>query len=124
MTSITLTYTFASNEELAAHVALVNGAAPAATTTKADSKPAATTKAAPKAEAKPEKSQEVAKPKHTRDEMEAALNALKDKKGIEAAKGVIKSAGGVDKKAEIPDDKVDAVFDAATAAASEEEADM
>lgn len=123
MTSITLTYTFASNEELAAHVALVNGAAPAATT-KVDSKPATTTKAAPKAEAKPEKSPEVAKPKHTRDEMEAALNALKDKKGIEAAKGVIKSAGGVDKKAEIPDDKVDAVFDAATAAAAEEEADM
>ena len=91
------------------------GSAPAAAATgtvdKGVSKPAAK---AEKPAAKAEKA-ESAKPKHTRDEMTAALVKLKDDCGKEVAAAVIKEAGGVAKMADIPDDKIDAVFDAAEA---------
>lgn len=51
--------------------------------------------------------------KHTRAEMQAAMNELKEKKGAPEAKALIKEVGGVDKLADIPDDKIDACFDAA-----------
>jgi hypothetical protein len=60
----------------------------------------------PKGETKPSS-------KHTRAEMQAALSELKEKKGTEAARTVIKDVGGAGKMAEIPEDKIDAVYDAA-----------
>jgi hypothetical protein len=44
----------------------------------------------------------------------AILGEVKEKKGTPAAKALIKDVGGVDKMADIPEDKFDAVFDAAT----------
>ena len=72
--------------------------------------------AAAKAE-KAEKAEkkETAKPKHTRDEMNAALVKVKDDLGKEYAAAIIKEVGGVAKMADIPDDKIDAVYDAAEA---------
>lgn len=81
-----------------------------ATVDKGVSKPAASDKKEAKAEKK-----EAAKPKHTRDEMTAALVKLKDDCGKEHAAAVIKEVGGVAKMADIPDDKIDAVYDAAEA---------
>ena len=63
---------------------------------------------------KPEtKKEETAKPKHSRDEVNAALVKLKDDCGGDVAKAIIKDVGGVNKMADIPDDKLDAVFKAA-----------
>lgn len=53
---------------------------------------------------------------HTREEMQAALAELKKEKGAPVAKEVISEHGGVEKMAEIPDDKIDAVYEAAVAA--------
>lgn len=69
----------------------------------------------PVAKAEKAEKKEAAKPKHTRDEMNAALVKLKDDCGKEQAAAVIKEVGGVAKMADIPDDKIDAVFDAAEA---------
>lgn len=65
----------------------------------------------PKAE-KPTKT-EAAKPKHTREELDTVLATFKDKFGVEKVKGLIKEVGGVEKKADIPDSKLDAVVIAA-----------
>lgn len=51
--------------------------------------------------------------KHTKAEMQAVLQELKEKKSADDAKKVIKETGGVAKMADIPDDKIDAVYDAA-----------
>lgn len=51
--------------------------------------------------------------KHTREELAAALNSLKEAKGAPVAKALIKSVGGVDKLADVPEAKIDALFDAA-----------
>lgn len=68
------------------------------------------------------------KGKHTKAEMQAALEKLKQmstsadaKAGLAAAKTVIAEKGGVSKMAEIGDDPkvIDAVFDAATAKIAE-----
>lgn len=59
------------------------------------------------------KKEETAKPKHSRDEVNAALVKLKDDCGGDVAKAIIKDVGGVNKMADIPDDKLDAVFKAA-----------
>lgn len=56
---------------------------------------------------------EAAKPKHTREELDTVLATFKDKLGIEKVKALIKEVGGVDKKADIPDSKLDAVVIAA-----------
>lgn len=56
---------------------------------------------------------EAAKPKHTREELDTVLATFKDKFGVEKVKGLIKEVGGVEKKADIPDSKLDAVVIAA-----------
>lgn len=73
---------------------------------------AATTKA-PKAEAAP---------KATRDEMVATLKELGETKSSDIAKAVIKEVGKSDKMAGIKDNLVDAVYQAAKAKLTEEEA--
>lgn len=49
----------------------------------------------------------------TREEMVTLLTKLKDEQGADAAKGVVKAAGGVVKMADIPDGKIKAVYEAA-----------
>lgn len=70
-----------------------------------------------------EKADKVKKPTKTQAEMNAALIALKDKFGGDKAKEIIKSVGGVEKMAEIPEDKYDLVFAAAEAKYAELEED-
>lgn len=74
----------------------------------ATAKPATKTKSKPASE-------------HTREEMQAALTELKEAVDAAAAKAVISNAGGVAKMAEIPDDKIDAVYAAAKEAMAEAE---
>lgn len=53
------------------------------------------------------------KPTKSYDEMSAALLALKEAHGGPEAKAIISDVGGVEKMADIPEDKFDAVFKAA-----------
>lgn len=81
---------------------------------------AAAPAAAPAAEKPPKGKKEAAAPAAPsidRSTVNAALEEVKNKHGVEAAKKVIKEAGGVDKRADIPDDKLQAVYDAAKKAA-------
>lgn len=55
-------------------------------------------------------------PKNSREEMQALLKKVKEEKSADDAKAIIKDVGGVEKMADIPEDKIDAVFDAATTA--------
>lgn len=48
----------------------------------------------------------------SRDEVNAALELVREKKGVDAAKSIIKDVGGAAKRADIPDDKLQAVADA------------
>lgn len=64
--------------------------------------------AAAKAPAKAAKSE----PKVDRSTMNAALSEVKEKKGLEIAKGLIAKPGGAAKMADIADDKIQAVYDA------------
>lgn len=108
--SITVTKTFATEAEAAAWLSgsgTTNTPAPAAEKAAA---PAPAPKPAAKAAAKKPASE------HTKEEMVAALTELRDTKGKDAAKAVIKDVGGVEKMADIPDDKTDAVYEAAKAA--------
>ena len=97
---------------------VLEGAARGAASTPA-TKPAASETKVDKGTTKPEakkpdaKKEETAKPKHSRDEVNAALVKLKDDCGGDVAKAIIKDVGGVNKMADIPDDKLDAVFKAA-----------
>ena len=86
---------------------LKSGAKPAAAanTDSEDEKPAA----AAKKTTKPAKVES----EHTREEMQAALGELKEATDAATAKAVISKHGGVAKMAEIPDDKIDAVYEAA-----------
>lgn len=52
----------------------------------------------------------------TQEEMVAALEEVKDKISLDAAKKIISEVGGVDKRKDIPADKYTAVYDAAKAA--------
>lgn len=64
-------------------------------------------------------------PARTQEEMVAALEEVKDKINLDAAKKIISEVGGVDKRKDIPADKYAAVYDAAKAALEAgEEADM
>lgn len=64
-------------------------------------------------------------PARTQEEMVAALEEVKDKINLDAAKEIISQVGGVDKRKDIPADKYAAVYDAAKAALEAgEEADM
>jgi hypothetical protein len=65
--------------------------------------------------------------KHSKEEMQAAMQELKEKCGMDAAKKVRAEVAKVDKLAEVTDPKViDAVYDAAKAAikAAEEDEGM
>lgn len=95
-------------ESKAGKAALAAAASSTATVDKGVTKPTA-------AKAEKAEKKEAAKPKHTRDEMNAALVKVKDDLGKEYAAAIIKEVGGVAKMADIPDDKIDAVFDAAEA---------
>lgn len=95
-------------ESKAGKAAPAAAATSTATVDKGVSKPAA-------AKAEKAEKKEAAKPKHTRDEMNAALVKVKDDLGKEYAAAIIKEVGGVAKMADIPDDKIDAVYDAAEA---------
>jgi hypothetical protein len=78
---------------------------------------------APAAKAKTEAAAAPAavKPKHTRAEMQAALNEVKEKFSPADAKGIIKDSGKVDKMSDIPDAAIDAVYDACKAKMGEGE---
>lgn len=54
------------------------------------------------------------KSKHTKAEMQAALNDVKEQKGTAVAKKLIKEAG-FDKLADVTEDKFDELYDAAKA---------
>lgn len=78
-------------------------------------KPAAEGKRGPGRPPKADK-EETKKPSGVdRSAMQAALNEVKEAKGVAEAKRLIKEEGGVDKMADIPDGKVQAVYDAAKA---------
>jgi len=112
--TITVTKTFATEAEAAAWL---SGSAPAAAPapTKEAAAPSKTTsKPAPKPAPKPAS-------ENTREDMVTAIHALRAAKGKEAAVAIIKEVGGVDKLADIPDDKIDAVYDAAVAGVAEDE---
>lgn len=104
-------------EALTAAIKAGGVAAPAGTTTAAADAPAPEKKTR-KAKEEPEvtKTKEEPKSKYTRDDMIAALNEVKEKKGVAEAKELIKSKGGVDKMADVPEAKIDAVYEAAKAA--------
>lgn len=109
--TITVTKTFATEAEAAAW--LSGSGAKAASPAPTVEKSAAPAPAAkPAAKAAPKK----AASEHTKEEMVAALTELKDAKGKDVAKAVISEHGGVEKMADIPDDKIDAVYAAAKAA--------
>lgn len=59
------------------------------------------------------------KPKHTRAELTAVMNELKESKGASVAKGLIKEVGGSDKLAEVADSKIDELVKAAKEALAE-----
>lgn len=84
---------------------------------------AAALKACGTATATPAKTAKETKPakeakasEHTREEMQAALTTLKEKTDGPTAKAIIKKHGGVEKMADIPDEKIDAVYAAAVEA--------
>lgn len=53
-----------------------------------------------------------AKPKNDRSAVNAALEKVKEDKGVEDAKKIIAEVGGVAARKDIPEDKFDAVVDA------------
>ena len=112
--TIRVTLDFANQAEMLAFFGGNAAAAGAAvTSTKAD-KPAKEEKAAAATKTVQEEVK-AKKPAHTREEMQAALVELKEKVDAASAKAVISEAGGVAKMADIPDDKIDDVYEAAKA---------
>lgn len=63
-------------------------------------------------------------PARTQEEMVAALEEVKDKISLDAAKKIITEVGGVEKRKDIPADKYAAVYDAAKAAVEAAEEGM
>lgn len=64
-------------------------------------------------------------PKHSKEEMQAAMAEVKDKLGVAKAKEIRGEVGKADKLADITDPKViDAVYEAAKAALEAEEEDV
>jgi ketol-acid reductoisomerase len=70
------------------------------------------------------KKKETPKSEHSRTDMQAALNEVKEKKGMPAAKQILADHGDGKKMAEVADDKIDAVYKAAKAALEAEDDDM
>lgn len=95
----------ANTAALEANTAALKGGAAAGKTEAAAGK----TEAAAKGKASPKEK----KPEHTRAELTAVMNELKEAKGASVAKGLIKEVSGSEKLAEVPDSKIDALFDAA-----------
>lgn len=60
-------------------------------------------------------------PKVTREQMTKALNDVKEAKGVDAAKGIIKDVGKAAKMADIADNLIEAVYNAAVEKLAEEE---
>jgi hypothetical protein len=108
---------------LNANTAALNGAAAPAADKKADA-PAADKKedGAARKPGRPAgsgKKAEAAAPTISRSELAAELGLLRDEKGADVAKSLIKEVGGVAKLAEVADDKVDALYKASQAARGE-----
>jgi hypothetical protein len=91
--------------------AMKAGATAGAAAAPAAEKPAKGTKATPPAPAPAP-----AAPAIDRSEVNAALEAVKEKHGVDTAKKIISEAGGVAKRADIPESKFQAVIDACKAA--------
>lgn len=87
--------------------------AAAAAKAKADKK-AADAKAKADAEAKP-------KAKRTREELASAMGLMKEKKGTPAAKALIKEVGLSEGLANVAEENIDALYDAATKAVADDE---
>lgn len=68
-----------------------------------------------KAPSKAKEEKAAVKSKHSREEMVAAVVKVKDDFGQPEAKKLIKEVGGTELIKEVPDDKIDALFDAAVA---------
>lgn len=60
---------------------------------------------------RPPKETKTATPTVDRSAVNAALEEVKEKLGVEKAKAIIKNTGGADKRADIPDAKLQAVYD-------------
>lgn len=99
-------------EALNANTAALTGGAAASTTSTAAADTAKTTTAAGGKTTKPKTTTAPKGP--SREEVVALLTKIKDERGAAEAKPLIEAAG-VKKMAEIPDDKLKSVFDAATA---------
>lgn len=109
----------AAVQENTAAIKAAGGAAPAATATAAA--PAADAGKKPRAARETTAAAAAPTSKYSKEEMVAALNELKEKKGVPAAKDIIKNVGKQDKMADIVDPAViDAVYDAAKAALDDE----
>lgn len=85
-------------------------------------KAAAEHAAAPKAPAAAPKAAASKKPVHTREELSAVAGAFREKTDKEQAKALIKDKGGVDKLADLPEGKIDALYAAFEAAMADLEA--
>lgn len=99
-------------EALNANTAALTGGAAASTTSTAAADTAKTTTAAGGKTTKPKTTTAPKGP--SREEVVALLTKIKDERGAAEAKPLIEAAG-VKKMAEIPDDKLKSVFEAATA---------
>ena len=119
--SITITKTFATEAEALTWLAGQSGSPETAAPAPAPAvkKPAAPAPAP--AVKKPAAPAPAPASERSREDMVAALQELRTAKGKEVAKGVIEQHGGCDKMADIADDKIDAVYDAAKAAMSEDD---
>lgn len=98
-----------------ANTAALAGGAKANTGAAATTKPGATAKPGAAAKATPKA------PTHTREELSTVLQSLAEKLGKEIPRDIIKEVGGVDKSKEIPDAKLDAVYEALAAKLAEED---
>ncbi len=89
-----------------------NTAALAALAGKAAAAPAAEETKKPVRPAKEKPADPPAAPTIDRSKVNAALEEVKEKHGVEAAKNIISKVGGAAKRADIADDKLQAVYDA------------
>lgn len=99
---------------LNANTAALQGAKAAAAPAAA-SAPAAGKGAAAKGKDAPAPAPAAPKNKYEREEMAGLLAQVKEKFEAPAAKAIIKDVGGVEKLVAIPEDKIDAVYEAAKA---------
>lgn len=82
--------------------------------------PTATAEKQTRTRAKKDEAAKPAGPKHTKAEMQAALNEVREAMGTAKAKELIKNAG-FDKLADVTEDKFDELYDAAKALLAAEE---